>query len=143
MEVDVTALQPDGKMIIGGFFSKLGGTAKAHLARLHADGSVDASFTANTNGLVYSTAVQVDGVMIDYVTLPEMNGLFDANWDGQPLETPRTLMMGFHPATPGFSEGEYLRVDGFLKYADLRLGTRHLGPVVYITLADVVAAYAP
>ncbi len=84
-----------------------------------------------------------NGVMIDYVTLPEMNGLFDANWDGQPLEIPRTLMMGFHPATPGFSEGEYLRVDGFLKYADLRLGTRHLGPVVYVTLADVVAAYAP
>lgn len=84
-----------------------------------------------------------NGVMIDYVTLPEMNSLFDANWDGQPLETPRTLMMGFHPATPGFSEGEYLRVDGFLKYADQHLGTRHLGPVVYITLEDVVAAYAP
>jgi len=23
-----------------------------------------------------------NGVMIDYVTLPEMNGIFDANWDG-------------------------------------------------------------
>ncbi len=84
-----------------------------------------------------------NGVMIDYVSLPEMNGIFDANWDGQPLESPRTLMMGFHPATPGFDMAEYLRVDGFLKYADQRLGTRHLGPVVYITLADVVAAYAP
>jgi hypothetical protein len=84
-----------------------------------------------------------NGVMIDYVSLPEMNGIFDTNWDGQPLESPRTLMMGFHPATPGFDEAEYLRVDGFLKYADQRLGTRHLGPVVYITLEDVVAAYAP
>jgi hypothetical protein len=84
-----------------------------------------------------------NGVMIDYVSLPEMTGLFDANWDGQPLTSPRTLMMGFHPATPGFSEAEYKRVDGFLKYADLRGGTAHLGPVVYITLEDIVAAYAP
>jgi hypothetical protein len=72
-----------------------------------------------------------------------MNGIFDSNWDGSVLTSPKTLMMGFHPATPGFSEAEYLRVDGFLKYADQHLGTRHLGPVVYITLEDVVAAYAP
>lgn len=82
-----------------------------------------------------------NGVMIDYVSLPEMNGLFDANWNGQPLIGPKTLVMGFHPATPGFSEARYLRVDGFLKYADQHLATRHLGPVVYITLNDVVPAF--
>lgn len=81
-----------------------------------------------------------NGVMIDYVTLEEMNGLFDANWDGQPLASPRTLMMGFHPA-PGFTADEYGRVDGFLDYADQRLANRDLGPVVYITLEDLVAAY--
>lgn len=81
-----------------------------------------------------------NGVMIDYVTLEEMNGLFDANWDGQPLAAPRTLMMGFHPA-PGFTASEYGRVDGFLDYADQKLASRDLGPVVYITLADLVAAY--
>lgn len=84
-----------------------------------------------------------NGVMIDYVTLPEMNGLFDTNWNGQPFESPKTLMMGFHPATPGFSEAEYLRVNGFLKYADMKLATTHLGPVVYITLKDVVPAFSP
>ena len=82
-----------------------------------------------------------NGVMIDYVSLAQMNGLFDANWDGTPLAAPRTLMMGFHPATPGFSEAEYKRVDGFLDYADLHLASRYLGPVVYITLEDVVGAY--
>lgn len=84
-----------------------------------------------------------NGVMIDYVTLPEMNGIFDRNWDGQPFAAPRTLMMGFHPATPGFTEAEYLRVNGFLKYADMKLATKHLGPVVYITLHDVVPAFSP
>ncbi len=81
-----------------------------------------------------------NGVMIDYVTLAEMNGLFDANWNGEPLTAPRTLMMGFHPA-PQFSDGEYRRVDGFLDYADEKLASAHVGPVVYITLADIVGAY--
>ncbi|MGE0868921.1 MAG: hypothetical protein AB7P03_10170 [Kofleriaceae bacterium] len=82
-----------------------------------------------------------NGVMIDYVTLSEMNGLFDANWTGEPLSAPVTLMMGFHPATPGFSQSEFERVNGFLSYADEHLAIRDLGPVVYITLGDVVAAF--
>lgn len=81
-----------------------------------------------------------NGAMIDYVTLDEMNGLFDANWDGAPLAAPVTLMMGYHPAV-GFSNAEYGRVDGFLNYADQHLANRGLGPVVYITLADLVAVY--
>ena len=83
-----------------------------------------------------------NGVMIDYVTLPEMNGIFDTNWNGEPLEQPVTLMMGFHPAT-GFTSAEYKRVDGFLDYADQHLATKNLGPVVYITLQEITAAYAP
>ena len=81
-----------------------------------------------------------NGVMIDYVTLAEMTGIFDANWDGTPLAAPRTLMMGFHPA-PGFSQAEYKRVDDFLTYADLHVASRDLGPVVYITLSDVTPAF--
>ncbi len=81
-----------------------------------------------------------NGVMIDYVSLAELTGIFDANWDGTPLAAPRTLMMGFHPALQ-FSQDEYLRVVGFLQYADLHLATRDLGPVVYTTLSDVVNAF--
>ncbi|CAN5891955.1 hypothetical protein BH11MYX3_BH11MYX3_12250 [soil metagenome] len=83
-----------------------------------------------------------NGVMIDYVTLAEMQGLFDTNWNGQPISAPVTLMMGFHPATPGFSDALYQKVNNFLKYADLHLATRHLGPVVYTTLSGVVPAFA-
>lgn len=83
-----------------------------------------------------------NGAMIDYVTLEEMNGLFDTNWDRKAFETPRTLMMGFHPAK-SFSAFEGGRVDGFLHYADAHLASRGTGPVVYITLEDVVAAYTP
>lgn len=83
-----------------------------------------------------------NGAMIDYVTLEEMNGLFDTNWDRGVLASPKTLMMGFHPAV-NFSQSELRRVDGFLDYADAHLAARGLGPVVYITLEDLVPAYQP
>lgn len=81
-----------------------------------------------------------NGVMIDYVSLAEMNALFDANWSREPLESPTTLMMGFHPA-PGFTRYEGDRVDGFLDYADGHRASTHAGPVVYITLDELTAAY--
>lgn len=81
-----------------------------------------------------------NGAMIDYTSLEQINAIFDANWSGDLVETPRTMMMGFHPAMQ-FSEAEFLRVDGFLKHADMFLATKHTGPVVYITLEEVVAAY--
>jgi hypothetical protein len=83
-----------------------------------------------------------NGVMIDYVSTPQMTAIFDANWDGLPLATPKTLMMGFHPAA-SFSASEYGRVNEFLKLADMHLASRDLGPVVYITLSDVTLAFPP
>lgn len=80
-----------------------------------------------------------NGVMIDYLSIQEMNGIFDANFDGTPLGRPKTLMMGFHPAT-SFSEGEYSTVDAFLDYADTHLSSKGDGPVIYVTLSDVTKA---
>jgi hypothetical protein len=81
-----------------------------------------------------------NGVMIDYLSTVQMRAIFDANWDGTPLAKPKTLMMGFHPA-PGFSQNLWKRVDDLLGYADSRLATKDLGPVVYIALRDVVKAF--
>lgn len=81
-----------------------------------------------------------NGVMIDYVSLAQMTGIFDANFHGEALAAPTTLMMGFHPA-PQFSQDEWSRVDGLLKYSDMHLATKDLGPVVYITLVDVTPAF--
>jgi uncharacterized repeat protein (TIGR01451 family)/uncharacterized delta-60 repeat protein len=56
------AQQPDGKVVIGGQFTHLGGQSLARLARLNADGSADTAFNANlgfgVDGIVYSVAVQ-------------------------------------------------------------------------------------
>jgi hypothetical protein len=101
--------------------------------------TTDALTTTPGNNLTI-LEVPDNGVMIDYVSVAEMNGIFDANWDGMPIAAPLSLMMGFHPAQ-GFSGAEYGRVDQFLDYADMHLANRDLGPVVYILLKDVTAAF--
>ncbi len=40
------ALQGDGRILLGGVFTHIGGTSQSCLARLNADGSIDASFNA-------------------------------------------------------------------------------------------------
>ncbi|MCC3158975.1 T9SS type A sorting domain-containing protein [Hymenobacter sp. 15J16-1T3B] len=53
------ALQPDGKILLGGAFGAVGGTPRANLARLNADGTIDTGFTpAALTGTVFSLAVQ-------------------------------------------------------------------------------------
>jgi len=42
--VDLIAVQPDGKVVVAGIFSVVGGTNQTGLARLNPDGSVDTSF---------------------------------------------------------------------------------------------------
>ena len=59
--VHALALQGDGKLIIGGEFTSVGGLPRTNLARLNADGSVDGSFITYAGGPVYALAVQADG----------------------------------------------------------------------------------
>jgi len=56
------AWQADGKLLVGGGFSTLGGRPRSNLARLGADGSVDEGFDVPVSGfLVQALAVQPDG----------------------------------------------------------------------------------
>jgi len=68
------AAQPDGKTIIGGEFTTVGGQPRANIARLNADGSVDPGFTAGTVGPVYCVAVQADGKILLGGSFTEVNG---------------------------------------------------------------------
>src|SRR5690606_31164656 len=42
------ALQPDGKILVGGSFTSYNGTIRNNLIRLNADGSLDTSFAVGT-----------------------------------------------------------------------------------------------
>ena len=55
------AVQSDGKILVCGNFSSLGGLTRNYLARLNADGTVDGEFDPEPNGMVTSLALQADG----------------------------------------------------------------------------------
>ncbi len=63
--VHSVAVQSDGKVLIGGGFAYYNGTLRSRIARLHADGSLDAIFDPGTgaseNSYVYSVTLQADG----------------------------------------------------------------------------------
>jgi len=61
--VSALALGTDGKVFIGGDFSAVNGFSRNGIARLNADGSVDASFNPAfaTNTELYALALQADG----------------------------------------------------------------------------------
>lgn len=65
-EVRAPAVQPDGKVLIGGSFTTVGGVPRSRIARLNEDGSVDASFVVGTgvNDRVEAIGVQPDGKIV-------------------------------------------------------------------------------
>ena len=62
------AVQADGKILVGGFFTLLNSITRNRLVRLNSDGTVDTSFYTNLgtgfNAAVYSIAVQADGMIV-------------------------------------------------------------------------------
>lgn len=68
--VYAVALQPDGKLLIGGNFTIYNGSSRRGIARLNSDGSLDASFNPGTGvGVfsgyaVYQLALQPDGKVL-------------------------------------------------------------------------------
>jgi len=67
--VSAVVAQPDGKILIGGTFTSVGGSLHDSIARLNSDGSVDSSFTtpvmtSSSFGSVTSLALQADGKIL-------------------------------------------------------------------------------
>ncbi|HLM61800.1 MAG TPA: FG-GAP-like repeat-containing protein, partial [Pyrinomonadaceae bacterium] len=68
-------IQPDGKILIVGSFSSINGTARKNVARLNADGSLDATFSADANSYVYEIALQADTKILLGGDFTEVNGI--------------------------------------------------------------------
>jgi uncharacterized delta-60 repeat protein len=58
------AVQADGRILVAGVFTSIGGQTRNRIARLNADGSVDTTFDPNANGDVDAVAVQTDGKIL-------------------------------------------------------------------------------
>jgi uncharacterized delta-60 repeat protein len=75
--VESFALQSDGKVVIGGWFSTVNGQSRNALARLNTDGSLDTNFlngVSGVNGLVKALAIQLDGKLILGGVFSTVNG---------------------------------------------------------------------
>jgi len=72
------ALEADGKVVIGGYFSSVNGTARNGIARLNADGSLDESFQDGMSGVDYgyvsSLALEADGKVVIGGSFYSVNG---------------------------------------------------------------------
>src|ERR1700682_532602 len=114
------AVQPDGKIIVGGGFTHLGGgtgtaTVRNHIGRLNADGTVDMSFNPGTNSIVQTVAVQPDGKIL-------IGGNFSAVGGGDGLATLRqyiarlnadgTVDMSFNPGANNVVYALVVQPDG-------------------------------
>jgi uncharacterized delta-60 repeat protein len=97
------AIQPDGKILIGGDFIRVNGVARRNLARLNTDGTLDPNFLKDLSGpdsWLYSIALQRDGKVVvagsfSSVNGPPRYGLARLNGDG-------SLDYSFRSDGPGF-----------------------------------------
>ncbi|HEY8402551.1 MAG TPA: T9SS type A sorting domain-containing protein [Cytophagaceae bacterium] len=71
------AIQSDGKILAGGWFTSFNGISRNYIIRLNADGSVDSSFNIGTgaSSWVYSIAIQTDGKILAGGLFTNFNGV--------------------------------------------------------------------
>ncbi len=127
--VRAITVQPDGRIVFGGSFTNVGGLTRNYLARVDANGVVDAGFLgggANSGGdnSVYVIAQQVDGRLLvggDFTTFNGVtrNGLtrlYDANGATDPTINFGTGANGFVAALVIQPDRRIVLGGGFTEY---------------------------
>jgi len=109
-EVYSLAVQPDGKILVGGWFTTLGGQTRTNIGRLNADGTLDSGFNPGANSSPVSLAVQADGKILVggwFTTLggQTRNHIGRLNPDG-------TLDSGFNPGAENAVWSLVVQADG-------------------------------
>jgi uncharacterized delta-60 repeat protein len=64
LRISSTVLQPDGKILLTGEFSEVNGVARANIARLNPDGTLDPVFNPTADFAVECAFVQMDGKIL-------------------------------------------------------------------------------
>lgn len=76
LSVHSIKIQPDGKIIVGGFFTSFNGISCGRIVRLNSNGSIDASFSTGTgfNAVPRSINLQADGKILVAGDFTNFNG---------------------------------------------------------------------
>jgi uncharacterized delta-60 repeat protein len=119
-QITAMLLQPDGKILIGGFFTMIGGggtgnTARSRIARLNPDGSVDTTFNAGANNTVRAFALQRDGRIVvvgDFTNFGSVGtGTLQRRFIAR-LNSDGGLDTSFNPGANNTTEAVLVQVDG-------------------------------
>ena len=94
-KVSSLAVQPDGKILVGGDFTTLGGQPRDRIGQLNADGTLDTGFDPGAGGTVLSLAVQADSKILVGGSFSTLGGQ-PRNFLGR-LHADGTLDAGFNP----------------------------------------------
>ncbi len=124
--VNAVLVQPDGRILIGGAFTTVNGVARAALARLNSDGSLDFTFDpgAGLVGTVYALARQGDGRILVGGLFTSVNGV--ARRQLARLQADGAVDMGFESST-GLGINFTVRSIAFAAYDDVLIGGSFTG----------------
>ena len=111
-DISAIAIQADGRVIVGGKFTQLGGTIRSRLARLHADGTLDLSFPAEANDEVQALVIQPDSSILVRGKFTRL-GNQTRNYLAR-LRADGTLDESFNPAPDGTVDALALQPDGMI-----------------------------
>ena len=74
--VSAITVQPDGKILVGGQFTTLGGQSRKYIGRLNSDGTLDDAVNPAPNGNVHSITLQSDGKILVTGAFTSLAGQF-------------------------------------------------------------------
>lgn len=120
------AVQPDGKVVIGGYFTLIDGVARNRIARLNADGTLDTSFDVGVgaNNNIEDVKLQADGKILISGSFTQVQGV--DRWGVARLNANGSLDTSFdagYPSRNGAWDGSFpvyqlaIQSDGKVLYA--------------------------
>ena len=128
------ALQPDGKVLISGDFSRVNGVGRQGVARLNDDGSLDATFDAAANSSVFTVELQPGGKILvggsftsiggaprNRISRLNPNGSIDSTFDVGAGADGNVLAIELDASGRVLAGGEFVRYDNTPKAGIVRL----------------------
>src|SRR4051812_16138522 len=102
--VNAIVVRTDGKIVIGGEFTTVGGSTRNHIALLNSDGSLNATFQTSASDKVLALAIQSDGRILAGGGFPSLgghrflarlssDGIVESGFDPAPNDWVRSLML--------------------------------------------------
>lgn len=74
-KVQSVAVQADGKIVMGGYFSSYNGSPVHHVARLNSDGTLDNTFSASVDSWIWTVRIQKDEKILICGGFNSVNGV--------------------------------------------------------------------